>query len=251
MDALVDIFYYDFILSKIIEMYHENESIETIIPYLKLATVMSKKFRDDKITMDSQVYIKEIYVKIIQFIKHYVSVKNETKDHKSPNKLIECIQSAISELPELQEDANFLKLCSLAFAIYSKQEEKDTYLLQSIQKENGVNKNTENMSQNKAAMEKLQKINLAQEVATCDSTIHSNLHLDFIMNILDSNSSLKAQCINQIANFSDIALVSCLQTIKFGNPVMRKFSMTIKNEIDQEKSSNITGRESPGEKVTW
>lgn len=107
-------------------MYHSNDPINTIIPYLKIATVMSKKFRDDKVPMDRQAYLKEVYVKAIQVVKHCIS----GKDNKSPAKLIDCIKGVISELPALASDSDFIKIRNVAFCIF-------------IGKTNGVNMNDE------------------------------------------------------------------------------------------------------------
>lgn len=116
MDTLVDIFYYDYILTKIIEMYHENVPLPTLVPYLKIATVMSKKFRDEKIPMDKQVYTKEVYVKVIQVIKYCISVS--PRDPKSQGKLIDCIKGVTHEFPELETDEEFVVVRNVAFVLY-------------------------------------------------------------------------------------------------------------------------------------
>lgn len=65
---LVDLFYYDYILYKIIEMYKENVPFSEILVYLEIATVYSKKFKEEKIVMDEELTVKELYIKCYQLL---------------------------------------------------------------------------------------------------------------------------------------------------------------------------------------
>jgi hypothetical protein len=234
MDALVDIFYYDFLLSKVIELYHHRASIDCIIPYLKIATVMSKKFRDDKIPMDTQVYLKEIYVKIIQYVTHYIGSKNESLDPKSSCKLIDCIRSAVVEMPDLSTDQEFLKLVVTAFAIFSKVQNQKI----DIQKIKDSKENTEKSYLNGIGG----NVNFTQNIQ----------YVNFITESLkDFSFDLINQYTELINKFQSCNLIDYLKTIQLGNPVMKKFSIFIKDKIDNERDENITNRKSPGEKIKW
>lgn len=67
MKNFPDLLYYDYVLYKIVSMYIANEDQDAILPYLKLATVLHKLIKDEKISIDSEIYVKEILIKALQF----------------------------------------------------------------------------------------------------------------------------------------------------------------------------------------
>lgn len=116
MEDLVDVFYYDYILSRIIELYEQAASISVLIPYLKIATVLSKKFRDDKISLDSQIYMKEAYVKIVQITKQHFMKPG--MDVSTVLKAFECFQVIMEEFPDVEQEKGFENIKAVAVFIY-------------------------------------------------------------------------------------------------------------------------------------
>ena len=108
-DILVDVFYYDYILSKIISMYEENTPIENLVSYLKIATVLSRKFRIEKLSLlDKQLYLKEAYVKILQALR---VDSNETSETLSVlEKVIDCFSALSTEYSPLDDDLGFISM---------------------------------------------------------------------------------------------------------------------------------------------
>lgn len=122
-DTLVDLFYYDFILFKIIEMYHKQTRTSLILPYLKIATVLSAKFRKLQITMDSELYSKEICIKVIQLI---AQCKQGCANHQaSIMNTIHLMDGVIKDSPVLETDKVFLLIMRVLYTISMAKLEKN------------------------------------------------------------------------------------------------------------------------------
>lgn len=118
MDTLVDVFYYDYILSKIVKMYETDTPIDSLVSYLKIATVLSRKFRIEKISpLDTQLYLKEAYVKILQVLRM------ESNDSCSTiEKVFDCFTTLSMEYGPLEDEKAFIKMKMVLLSIYEKRQ---------------------------------------------------------------------------------------------------------------------------------
>lgn len=69
MDRLVDVFYYDYILYKIIALYLEGAPSHRIVVYCKLANILNIEYTDIGIRLDPEVYLKTIFIKVLQLCR--------------------------------------------------------------------------------------------------------------------------------------------------------------------------------------
>ncbi len=69
MNNITDIFYYDYLLYIIIQMYNEGRKSEEIAPYLQITSIFSVKFDRENIELDCEPYIKALYIKLIQYCR--------------------------------------------------------------------------------------------------------------------------------------------------------------------------------------
>lgn len=209
-------------------MYHEDKEMTQVIPYLKLATTFSKKFRDDKISMDRQVYLKEAYVKVMQVIKHCLHTANgihSSKDNRAIYKLIDCVQGVACELPALNNDQDFIIIRTVAFSIFVNNSNKEN--------------NTENSKKNSDTNSK-------------DNEATEAEYLKYIEQTNENVSPVIREMYNTLVRESnESVLVSNMKKIKFENPALRRLGLDIKNNIDEGEKSRIVSRGSPGKKVKW
>lgn len=116
MDTLIDVFYYDYILSKIIKMYEENAPIEMLVSYLKAATILSRKFRIEKITpLDTQLCLKEAYVKILQLLR-----MGSTENCSIIEKVFDCFTTLKTEYSLIENESAFVFMKVALLCIYEK-----------------------------------------------------------------------------------------------------------------------------------
>ncbi|KAI4290778.1 hypothetical protein PAPHI01_0052 [Pancytospora philotis] len=66
MDVLVDVFYFDFVLSKIIQVYSGAGAKDELAAYCKIANVLHAKIVDMDIALDAEVYAKSITIRLLQ-----------------------------------------------------------------------------------------------------------------------------------------------------------------------------------------
>lgn len=66
MDKLVDIFYYDYILCRIIDMYSKHTSSRELGLYCKLANTLHMEYADTEVELDSEIYAKTVLIKLLQ-----------------------------------------------------------------------------------------------------------------------------------------------------------------------------------------
>lgn len=212
MEILVDVFYYDHILSVIIELYQKEEELATIVPYLKIATALSRKFRNDKIILDKQLYIKEVYVRVLQIARQYfLKIK---ADDKMLIKAFVFIRAVLDEIPVVSTDPNFQAIKVAALSIYKLTKDK---------KDLCDEKRTE-----------MQKWDLYVNSLQEDLPKGSDATLD----------ALSTECTYE-------KMMEYLYKIKFENPVLKKFVDYVKNGIDKESKKITSGEILPGEKIKW
>lgn len=123
MENLVDVFYYDYVLTKIIELYQRNSLPNCIIPYLRVATPLSKKFRDEKVKMDREIYLKEIYIKVVQILKMFDAnfISNPNNDEKGAiRRTLECIDLILKDSPALEDDGDFNTIRRVGYSLFLK-----------------------------------------------------------------------------------------------------------------------------------
>lgn len=123
MENLVDVFYYDYILTRIIELYHGDSPSSIIIPHLKVATPLSKKFREEKIKMDREIYLKEIYIKVLQILKLYdrdFNLKPDTDEKSAIRRTLDCMELILKETPSMGNDADFIMIRNVGYSLYVK-----------------------------------------------------------------------------------------------------------------------------------
>lgn len=121
MDILVDVYYYDYILKKIIEMYKSETSNASISHYLRIATEFSRRFRKERLMMDKEIYLKELYLKVIQTIKA-VEKKNTAEPKLDSSEdiftAISCLNLSVNGFPSLAEDKDYQLLNAVVLALY-------------------------------------------------------------------------------------------------------------------------------------
>lgn len=125
-EFLVDVFYYDYILTKAIDVYKSGSSPNKAVAHLHIATILCKRIRAENLHLDRQLYLKEAYLKVLQMVKFYED-KFLTNKHGDDMtvflKGFECLKTIINEYPEIKNDYEFKKLNTVCLVIYSKMSE--------------------------------------------------------------------------------------------------------------------------------
>ncbi|KAI5168347.1 hypothetical protein PAEPH01_0060 [Pancytospora epiphaga] len=66
MERLVDIFYYDYILCKIIDMYNKDKPAPELSFYCKIANTLQMEYANADVKLDSEIYVKTVLIKLLQ-----------------------------------------------------------------------------------------------------------------------------------------------------------------------------------------
>lgn len=117
-DDLVDIFYYDFVLSKIIEIYKSNQAPSVVVPYLRIATPLSKKFREQKKELDKEVYLKEGFIKVYQLLISLNHNKSILLENNIIGKSLECLDLILRDCPSLEAEKDYKTIRCVGYSVY-------------------------------------------------------------------------------------------------------------------------------------
>jgi len=119
---LVDVFYYDYILSEAIRLYlHENYQ-NTTSGYLRIATILCKELRQGQTKLDGQLYLKEAYLKVLQMLRFYSCKFIPNKATCCLSVIInglESIRAIVLEHPEIQWCSDFQTLLVVVLALHT------------------------------------------------------------------------------------------------------------------------------------
>lgn len=195
-ENIVDVFYYDYILTKAIEVYKSGISPSKAVTHLQIATILCKRIRAENIQLDQQLYLKEAYLKVLQMLKFY---EDKFITNKYENDItvflkgLECLKTIFNEFSEIKENLSFKKLCIVSLAIYNK-----------IIAEGG-----------KESIEKTKVWVFIKE----------------LQEKLNENDSGELKTLTD--NFSQAAVSEYLKTIYFENPVMKKFTEFVISNINK------------------
>lgn len=102
-NILVDMLYYDHLLSRIVSMHREDAPLEDIMPYAALATQLNGVLRARSVKFDSELYVKEILVKTL------LVIPSNERESKLPN-LIDSVNIVKSEYEEILSDSRFIRI---------------------------------------------------------------------------------------------------------------------------------------------
>lgn len=114
MDSLVDLFYYDHILSRILLHYAEGGGGEGVVTYLRLATTLNSKFRNAQMKFDKELYLKEMCVKAIQFTR-----RSGGGTREAAKRLMQDLMLILCECPQSKADPQFEKIKGIVFACFA------------------------------------------------------------------------------------------------------------------------------------
>lgn len=212
-EFLVDAFYYDYIISRAIEIYQSGSSASMAATYLQIATVLCKRLRSENLPLDRQLYLKEAYLKALQMLRFYEDKFLQNKhggDLAIFLKGFECLKTIVNEYPKIKDDPDFQAISTVSLVIYS-------------------------------------KISL-QGGKEC---LESERIWPFVR-MLEEQSKTRQEDFDALFNdFSDAAIFEYLRRIHFKNPVMKKFADFVKKEIDEDKESKVALVSTPGDNVKW
>ncbi|ELA41743.1 uncharacterized protein VICG_01247 [Vittaforma corneae ATCC 50505] len=211
-EFLVDVFYYDYILSKAIEIYQSGSSPSIAATCLQIATVLCKRIRSEGLPLDKQLYLKEMYLKVLQMLRFYEDkfLQNRHGDDMAVFlKGFECFKTIINEYPKIKEDPDFQALSTVSLVIYKK-----------ISTQGG-----------KECLEK-EKI------------------WSFVKMLIEEQSQARNADFDVLFNsFSEATVFDYLRRIHFKNPIMKKFTDYIKKGIDEDREWVVTQASSSGDNV--
>ncbi|KAF9761468.1 hypothetical protein NGRA_2628 [Nosema granulosis] len=136
LSMFVDIMYYDFILYKIVEVYRNTTGdCSTSDEYFDIASKLCKKFKTQKISLDSQIALKIMYIKFKRMLKMENCPEKTTPfccDHHISvvlKKGFDCLVSVKQEYPAVMQKKIFVDLnilvASLVFVYFREYSKKD------------------------------------------------------------------------------------------------------------------------------
>jgi hypothetical protein len=197
-DLIVDVFYYDFILTTCIDAYKKGTSINDASTHLQIATHLCRRIRNKNVLLDEQLYVKELYLKVLQMMKFYEDkfINKKCDDLSMFLKGFECLRVITNEFPEIKENQQFQKLGTVCVAIYKT-----------------------------AGMDK-------KEASTEDGKMFSCMNIMYNEKMSKNPKELE----ELIKGFSMAKVGEYLKDLHFDNPVMKKFADYIKEGLDQKEN---------------
>lgn len=190
---LVNVFYYDYVISEAIDVYISGKQPILATTYLQVATILSKELRSSHIKLDDQLYMKEAFLKLLQMLRFYktkFSVDKSGCNLSIITKGFGTIRSIIQENPSIEKDSRFLTFEMIAVAIY----------------------------------QQLSKDGRKNDLENCEDA-------NFIGNLAQTEGVQRALT-ELIESFSVEAAMKLLEPIHFEHPVMEKFIDFVKSGID-------------------
>lgn len=70
IECLVDVFYYDFLLHKVLRLYANDAPNRALRPYIRMIAVLSKKFTREETRLDFQAVFKEVILRLYRVCRN-------------------------------------------------------------------------------------------------------------------------------------------------------------------------------------
>lgn len=133
---LVDVFYYDYILYKIISLYLAKAPSDKIAVYCKLANIFNIECVDARMKLDPEVYFKIIFIKVVQLCS-----KEDTSAKRHIHSIMAYLMHVLDvhRLSDLPQYGRLVRIISICYTYhFSDDPQADAGYLDFILKSNGT-----------------------------------------------------------------------------------------------------------------
>jgi hypothetical protein len=118
MKEAVDVFYYDYVLYRLAELYFTNSKDRDIPYYQKIAQKLLVKLRDDRVVFDAEVGLKFAYVKISDLLLAFDRCDAHADPSCCPSHCSQFIETCFGYLSKIQEEYVHLREDKTFIALY-------------------------------------------------------------------------------------------------------------------------------------